>query len=175
MTIPTERRADRFGVVALAASGTLAAHQLGYLSDTETAAMHSYLAVVGPVVLLIAFVAGWVAAVRILRRDGGRAPTLGRLTAAQLGLYAAMEIVERLLGDGIGSLWSVPVVCGLIAQPLVAWAALRILRISAAVLEALTPRLQGAARILRRRPLATVFDILPPRRGGILLRGPPVG
>lgn len=170
----TDRRADRFGVVALAASGTLAGHQLGYLTDAESRAAHGYLAVVGPVVVLLGFVAAWIAAVRILRRDAGVAPTFFRLGVAQVGLYGAMEILERIGGDGYGALWSVPVLLGLLAQPVVAWVALRVLRISARVIDALaSARPPSTTRRPLRRPVDVAHRVARLRPAAIHPRGPP--
>lgn len=166
---------DGFGLAALAASGTLAAHQMAYLVDAEARNAHAYFVVVGPVVLLAAFAATWLAAIRIIRRDVGRLPSVGALTAYQVGLYVAIEIGERIVGgEALGSLTSTPVVLGLAAQPVVAWAALRLLRVGARLIIALV-----APPVSCDRPSSLSWTVSPRTvlqsfpHATIRLRGPP--
>lgn len=174
---PTRQRIDGFGLAALAASGTLLAHQLGYLTDAEARNAHTYFAVVGPIVLVAAFVAMWSAAIRTVRRDAGRLPSVGALTAYQVGLYTVIEVGERIIGgEALGSLTSTPAILGLAAQPVVAWAALRFLRVGTRFLLALV---KPSVRPERANPApwtvapCVVVSSFP--RASIRLRGPPVG
>ena len=121
----TDRRADVFGVVALAAAGMLVGHQLGYLADSDARAGHVHLGLIGPVVIVAAIAAAWFAAVRVVRADPGRPPRWWTLSAVQVALYAVLEVGERVILDAdVGSLASLPVALGLLAQPIVAWVAL---------------------------------------------------
>jgi hypothetical protein len=131
------RRADPFGVAALAAAGAMTAHEIGYLAETgESVVSHEYFGVLGPIVILTVCIAAWFGAVRVLRRDPGRAPSLALLAGVQVGLFAAMEIGERISTGSTSSLLSSPVLLGLALQPLVAWAALRLLSASRRIIEA---------------------------------------
>lgn len=166
---------DTFGLSALVAAGTLAAHQVGYLADPAARSMHRYLGLVGPAVLLIAFVGAWAAAIRLLRHDGGRAPSFGVVSTLQVALYLVMEVAERVAGESFASMWSAPFVLGMVVQPLVAFAALGLLRVSGRVLKMLA----GPTR--RPLPDQTTFRIEAPRtfalvtpRSAIRLRGPPL-
>lgn len=174
---PVGQPIDPFGLAALAASGTLTAHQLAYLADAEARNAHTYLAIVGPVVLLAAFAATWWAAIRIVRCDAGRLPSVRSLTACQISLYVTIEIGERMLGgEALGSLTSAPVVLGLGAQPIVAWAALQFLRVGARLLTALVAPSEPCARppsVSWTAPPCVVLQSFP--RAAIRLRGPPVG
>lgn len=175
--MPLRQRIDGFGLAALAASGTLTAHQFAYLADAEARNAHTYFAIVGPVVLLAAFAATWSAAIRIVRRDAGRLPSVGALTAYQVGLYVAIEIGERMLGgEALGSLTSMPVLLGLAAQPAVAWAALRLLGVGARLLVALVAPpvpCERAPSVSWTVPSRLVLQTLP--RATVRLRGPPAG
>jgi hypothetical protein len=131
------RRADPFGVAALAAAGTMTAHEIGYLGETgESVVSHEYFGVLGPIVILALCAAAWFGALSVLRRDTGRAPSLALLAGVQVGLFAAMEIGERISIGSTSSLLSTPVLLGLVLQPLVAWAALRLLSASRRIIEA---------------------------------------
>jgi len=172
----SERRADPFGIVALAAAGTMAAHELGYLADRDPAdGAHAYFGMLGPVVLLALCVAGWFSAVRIVRRDAGRAPSLMLLAGLQLGGYLTMEIGERLFTDSAPALISPPVLIGLMLQPAIAWLALRLLSAGRRIIEALfvgtAPPLAPAAPLLPTPVVAIVGAVLPVR---LRVRGPPV-
>ncbi|MFT4773731.1 MAG: hypothetical protein ACI9ME_001033 [Ilumatobacter sp.] len=131
------RRADPFGVAALAAAGAMTAHEIGYLAETgESIVSHEYFGVLGPVVVIALCVAAWFGAVRVLRRDTGCAPSFALLAGVQVGLFAAMEIGERISTGSTSSLLSSPVLLGLALQPLVAWAALRLLSAGRRIIEA---------------------------------------
>lgn len=170
-------RADPFGLAALTASGTMVAHQVGYLADADARAAHTYVAYLGPATLFAAFVAAWVAAMRILRADRRAMPSVVTLASLQLTLYALLEVGERLvLAEAVGSFASVPVVLGAVAQPVVAALAIGALRIGGTVLRAIArPRL--AVRAERSHswwPPAAVVVAGDTWRG-IQLRGPPLG
>lgn len=127
---------DRFGLGALVASGTLAAHEVAYLTGDGGSISHGYLGLVGPMVVLAACVAAWSAALRILRHDPGRRPRLTRLAGAQFVLFIVVEFGERLVSDSLASFVSTPVVIGIVVQPLVAWIALALLRVGRRLVEA---------------------------------------
>ena len=56
------RRADPFGVAALAAAGAMTAHEIGYLGETgESVVSHEYFGVLGPIVILALCAAAWFA------------------------------------------------------------------------------------------------------------------
>lgn len=126
---------DRFGLAALAAAGALGAHQLGYLVGDGGSVSHGYLGVVGPLVLLAASIAAWVAGVRILRHDPGRAPAFSTLAGVQIAVFLAMEVGERLSTGSLASLLSSPVLLGLFLQPVVAFVALRLLDVGRELVE----------------------------------------
>jgi hypothetical protein len=131
------RRADPFGVAALAAAGAMSAHEIGYLAETgESVVSHEYFGVLGPVVILALCAAAWFGAVRVLRRDTGCAPPFALLAGVQVGLFTAMEIGERISTGSTSSLLSSPVLLGLALQPLVAWTALRLLSAGRRIIEA---------------------------------------
>ena len=112
-------------------------HGIGYLAETgESIVSHEYFDVLGPAIVIALCVAAWFGTVRVLRRDTGRAPSLALLAGVQVGLFAAMEIGERISTGSTSSLLSTPVLFGLALQPLVAWAALRLLSASRRVIEA---------------------------------------
>jgi|TARA_B110000483_G_scaffold145340_1_gene173452 hypothetical protein len=115
----------------------MTAHEIGYLAETgESIVSHEYFDVLGPAIVIALCVAAWFGTVRVLRRDTGRAPSLALLAGVQVGLFAAMEIGERISTGSTSSLLSTPVLFGLALQPLVAWAALRLLSASRRVIEA---------------------------------------
>lgn len=172
----SERRADSFGVIALAAAGTMTAHELGYLTDAGADdGTHMYFGVLGPIVVLAVCLAGWFAAVRIVRRDVGRAPSFALLAGLQIGAYVVMEVAEQVTSGVTSGPISVPVFLGLALQPVVAWAALQILDAGHRVIRAL---FADDVPTLRNRPVdfVTVIDSvvgtqLPSR---LRVRGPPV-
>ncbi len=115
----------------------MAAHELGYLAaGGSPGPSHSYVAVVAPLVVVAVCVAGWSAAVRLLRRDAGRAPSFGTLTSIQLGLFLLIEVGERVASGSLDTIGSAPVAVGLVLQPIVAAAALDLLRVGRCVVEA---------------------------------------
>ena len=131
------RRADPFGVAALAAAGAMTAHEIGYLAETgESVVSHEYFGVLGPIVILALCAAAWFGALSVLRRDTGRTPSFALLAGVQVGLFAAMEIGERISIGSTSSLLSSPVLLGLALQPLVAWTALRLLSAGRRIIEA---------------------------------------
>lgn len=171
------RRADPFGVAALAAAGAMTAHEIGYLGETgESVVSHEYFGVLGPVVVITLCVAAWFGAVRVLRRDIGRAPSLALLAGVQVGLFAAMEIGERISTGSTSSLLSTPVVFGLALQPLVAWAALRLLSASRRIIEAFfiaeAPTISPAVLQLPHWRIDVLVDTALGAR--LRVRGPPM-
>ena len=136
-SMSSARRADPFGVAALAAAGAMTAHEIGYLAETgESVVSHEYFGVLGPIVVIALCAAAWFGALSVLRRDTGRAPSFALLAGVQVGLFAAMEIGERISIGSTSSLLSSPVLLGLALQPLVAWAALRLLSAGRRIIEA---------------------------------------
>jgi len=177
-----ERRgADPAGLAALAGAGTIAAHELGYLigpitgSDTSLVS-HAHLAVLGPIALIALCVAGWSAALRVLRAGGGTPPAWHRLTLLQVCAYLALEVGERVVARDLGSLVSAPVVLGLALQPLIAWFAIRLLAAGAEALVrvfgASSPRPVAAALTVVAAPTAPLRSVWAP--GRFRLRGPPM-
>jgi|TARA_R110002110_G_scaffold92168_3_gene240057 hypothetical protein len=171
------RRADPLGVLALAAAGAMTAHEIGYLGETgESAVSHEYFGVLGPIVILALCSAAWFGAIRILQRDTGRAPSLALLAGVQVGLFAAMEIGERLSTGSTSSLLSTPVVLGLTLQPFVAWAALRLLSASRRLIEAFlvpeAPEFSPAALQLPHWRVDVLVETVLGAR--LRVRGPPM-
>jgi len=182
MKAASERRgADPAGLAALAGAGTIAAHELGYpvgplLGSDASLVSHAHFAVLGPIALIALCIAGWSAAIRVLRAGGGTPPAWHRLALLQVGAYLALEVGERVVAGDLGSLVSAPVVLGLALQPAIAWLAIRLLVAGADVLV----RVFGASSP-RRAPavLAVVAAPAAPRRsvwapGRFRLRGPPM-
>lgn len=135
MARAARRDADVVGVGALAAAGALVGHQIGYAFDADARAGHGHLSVVGPMVVGIAFVAAWAAAVRVVRSDPGRAPSWRRLAALQTAAFLVLEVGERVVLDAdVGSLLSLPVLIGLVVQPFVALAALELVGVAGALI-----------------------------------------
>lgn len=169
-------RLDPFGLSALVAAGTLAAHQVGYLTDADARTAHTYLSVIGPLALLIGFIAAWAAALRILRHAPGRAPAWSTLTAFQVVLFAAMEVAEWLAVDSFGTLWSTPVIVGLLAQPVVAFAALRLLTVGGRIVSSYSGPLALFARDTDHVDVLEPASVILIERSALLrLRGPPAG
>ena len=171
------RRTDPFGVAALAAAGAMTAHEIGYLAETgESVVSHEYFGVLGPIVILTVCIAAWFGAVRVLRRDPGRAPSLALLAGVQVGLFAAMEIGERISTGSTSSLLSSPVLLGLALQPLVAWAALRLLSASRRIIEAFfvpeAPDFSPAALQLPHWRVDVLVDAM--LGAQLRVRGPPM-
>ena len=109
-------------------------HEIGYLVDPDAASGHGYLAIVAPLAIAGAVLALWVSALSVLRRMSGGAPSVAALTAAQSGLYVGFEVGERVIGSTDSPLFSLPVAFGLLAQPAVAWIAVRALRFGIAAI-----------------------------------------
>lgn len=176
-TMSSMRRVDPFGVAALAAAGTLAGHELGYLAESgDGGVSHAYLGALGPIIVLALCTAAWIGAVRVLRRDSGRPPSFAMLAGVQIGVFAAMEVGERVTTGSASSLLSVPVILGLVVQPLVAWAALRLLATGRRIIEALfvrdAPSLTAATFPLQRWTVETPITAIVGNR--LRVRGPPV-
>lgn len=174
-SIPVPRRADSFGLMALVGAGTLGAHELGYLADPDGSVSHAYLDVLGPILVLLACVAAWSAAVRVLRGDPGRLPSVRILTAVQVTAYLVLEVGERLVDGSLSSLASTPVVLGLLAQPLVAALAVGLLRLGRHVVRSM--RRTGRRALAPRRirvPAPTASYVSTPALRRLRLRGPPV-
>lgn len=127
---------DPFAVAALVGAGTLVGHELGYLADTSAGSGHGYFTLIAPLALVGVVIAAWASAVSIMRKGTGRVPSVGSLAAAQTILYAAFEVGERTIGAAESPLFSLPVLLGLAAQPLVAWLAVSVLRLTADALAA---------------------------------------
>ncbi len=164
-TVNHGRGVDRFGLAALAGAGTLVAHQVGYLADGADTVSHAYFGALGPIVAFTACAAAWVSALRVLRGDPGRLPSLVALAGLQAVMFAVLEVGERVTSGSLASLPSAPVIAGLICQPLVAWAALRVLGLGRSVLE--------RWRRARSRLAASSFlDVLAP--AGVVVSSPAV-
>lgn len=126
---------DPFGLAALAGAGTLGAHELGYLAGSDDGSVsHAHFAVLGPLALFAVCAAGWFAAVRVLRDGGGHPPSMRSLVGLQTALYLVIEVGERVAVGDLESLASAPVALGLILQPVIAWAAIQLLRLGSALL-----------------------------------------
>ena len=127
---------DPFAIAALAGAGSLVGHEIGYLADPAAASGHDYLAVLAPFAIAGAVLAIWVSALSVLRRIPGRAPNVAALATTQSALYLTFEVGERLVGSTDSPLLSLPVALGLLAQPVVAWLAIRALRLGVAAIGA---------------------------------------
>jgi hypothetical protein len=182
--VRSDRSGDPFGLVALAGAGMMLAHQVGYMTDSTRGAGHEHFGILGPIAVLGTLVALWSAAVSVVHRaltrhTGPRMTTNGpsffQLTVFQSILYAAMEAAERLVGDAPGTLWSLPVVVGLAAQPLVAYFALVVLRAGERALLFILDRIQPTAHtdplVLHCTPTDAVDAVS--SVGDVLSRGPP--
>jgi hypothetical protein len=172
----SERRADPFGVVALAAAGTMTAHELGYLTDAGAAdGAHTYFGVLGPIVVLALCIAAWFAAMRIVRRDVGRAPSFALLAGLQVGAYVVMEVAEQVTSGVAPEPISIPVLLGLALQPVAAWVALQTLDAGHRIIRALfvddVPTLPSRP-VVFATPVASVVGTKLPSR--LRVRGPPV-
>jgi len=132
---PTAER-DPFAVAALVGAGTLVGHEVGYLADASAGNGHEYFALIAPLAIVGVVIAVWASAVSVLRRGTARAPGVASLALAQSVLYVGFEVGERTIGTTDSPILSLPVLLGLLAQPLVAWLAVSALRLSAAVVAA---------------------------------------
>ena len=108
--------------------------EIGYLADPGAASGHGYVVVVAPFAIAGAVLAVWASALSVLRRIPGRAPNVATLATTQSALYLTFEVGERLIGSTDSPLFSLPVALGLLAQPLVAWFAVRALRLGIAAI-----------------------------------------
>lgn len=176
MDRPPRRHIDPFGLGALVASGTLAAHEIGYFIGGSGSVSHAYFGIVGPLVVLMGCVAAWLAAVRILRHDSGRLPSVASLAGMQVLVFVGMEVAERVASDSLASLLSAPVVIGLVLQPLVALVAKQLLTAGRRFVESFARPVRSARSVRRLvdspRPVAVPVESLWFVR--LRLRGPPV-
>lgn len=124
---------DPFAVAALVGAGAIVGHELGYLADTNPATGHDYLSLIAPLALVGVAIAVWASAVSVVRRGVGRLPGVAALAGAQSLLYMGFEVGERTVGSAESPLFSLPVVLGLAAQPLVAWLAIAALGVATAI------------------------------------------
>ena len=171
-------RRQRVPLVVVALAGAILGHFIGYAFVGHVAGpLHDYLGPVSMAVLPVAAVAlfwfGW----QLVREDGVDIVALqGRLTGLMAATYLGMEVVERAAGGhGFHSSEIVPVLAGLAAQPLVAWALVFLASLIGGVIEAfgandqIGPR-RGALVLIPAR----VPDVRSRRaRGGRTSRGPP--
>ncbi|WP_420451825.1 hypothetical protein [Ilumatobacter sp.] len=165
---------DRAGVGALAASGVLVAHEVGYLVGDGASVSHAYLGVVGPLVVLATCAAAWCAAVRVLRHDPRRLPSLSTLALLQMSAFVSMEAGERLVAGSVDPSVSGPVVAGLLLQPLVAAIALQLLRVGRSLVEAWRDGRHRIAGSVLPPALAPVSVLVRGQGSGEpRLRGPP--
>lgn len=175
MDRPDQRRIDPFGLSALVASGTLSAHEIGYFVGGSGSVSHAYFGIVGPLVVLMGCVAAWLAAVRILRHDAGRLPSIGVLAGLQTVIFLGMEVAERFASDSLASLVSTPVLIGLLLQPLVAALAKQLLAVGRRLVEVFRPASPTrSARLLINSPRPIVLVLSSLWFVCLRLRGPPV-
>jgi hypothetical protein len=126
------RTRTALAVAGVAAVGVLGGHELGYLvgaADGTVTTPHAHLdALLGAAPVAAAWLL-LAAALTDPRRGWTRELTVTRLVTAQAGLYAALEIGERLAhGVPLAELASVAVVSGLVAQVVVAGVAILLAR-----------------------------------------------
>lgn len=139
---------DPFAIAALVVAGALSGHEFGYLVGSGSGTGHGYFGLVTPLAIAGVVAGMWMSAVSIMRRTGDRAPSVTSLAAAQSALYLGFEIGERTLGSADTEFFSLPVALGLLAQPPVAWLAVRMLRVASSVVR----RLLGTAAAAPKPP-----------------------
>lgn len=127
---------DPFALAALVSAGALVGHELGYLAAGASGGGHGYFAVAGPIAIASVVAAVWASAVSVMRRGAAKAPSVAALSLAQSILYVCFEVGERAVSSVDTPLLSLSVLAGLVAQPLVAWLAVRALRLATTVLAA---------------------------------------
>jgi hypothetical protein len=175
-----ERR--QVATLLLAFASALVAHWLGYAVAQGPAALHEYLAPtmtlavpVGLVTMLVLVVRG----ARALDWDGDPL-IVRRLIALQLGVYAALEIYERVVGGtSIVDLLTEPaVLAGLVAQPVVALVVVGCLRAGQTVIRRVLERfragLVGPQPVRCLMSASTGIVVVPSFRSPLSRRGPPL-
>lgn len=169
--MPSLKRCEDLALVLpLAGAGAIVGHGLGYGAVTPVG--HGYVAVVGPLLTVLAGAALAVGAVRSLRSRDLRL-SAGVLAVAQVIVYALLETTEHTVGVlDLGDLLSPEVLLGLVAQLPVAWLLFRLFRLAEVVV----------ARLARRRSCSPATPLLSSpgasvRPAGRLLArpGPPRG
>lgn len=176
----------RVSLWLLASAGVLVGHVIGYavahpddVDRSVALAGHAYMGPVGTILIPLGLLAVLGIAIRTVRR--GRAtdvPTLRHLATAQVALFLVQEVLERAAGPVAPStvftergVWF-----GVVAQVLVAWVALRLVRFSVAVVRAVASGPKVATSAAPSLPYGTPaqrvrvesFATFLPRR-----RGPP--
>lgn len=161
------------GLGALTIAGALLGHEVGYLTDPATRG-HGYLDIATPLALIAIVATVWRIAINIVSAADEKLPSFAVLAGSQTGLYLAFEIGERLVGDTGSSLASVPVLAGLVAQPLVAWVALRILDIGQEILAAVVARTVPTAMTFTAAFSFAIASLVAAAPIGVVAaRGPP--
>jgi hypothetical protein len=132
------RSRPALAVLGVAAIGTLAGHELGYLLggvvDATLETSHAHLSAFLGVAPLAAAWALLAAALTDPRRGWTRQLTARRLASSQAVLYGALEVGERaLVGAPMAELGSASVVLGLLAQGWLAAAAVLLVRLAQSV------------------------------------------
>lgn len=167
-------RPDPAAVAALAGAGALIGHEVGYLAAADAGVGHGHIAWMVPVALGVAIVGFWASALSVLRRLPTPAPSVASLALVQSAIYLVLEVGERLVGFGGTSLFSVPVFLGLAAQPLVAWAAVRLLRLGNRIVAQLVETPPSPLLPVRSEWRAfTSPRLVPVRVATVPARGPP--
>ena len=159
--------------------GVVCTHLLAYVlphAEPGTGVTHHHLAPLALVTVLLALGALGAVAVRAARGNAVEL-RLGVLAAAQAALYAAVEVPETLLGGGslLEAVTAPTLRSGLLVQLVVAWALVRVVRVTVAVGQ----RLSRQPRALPLAP-APVWHCSAPRQIGrrhhltpATRRGPP--
>lgn len=158
---------DPYAIAALAGAGTLVGHELGYLAEAGARSGHDYFALVAPLAIVGVVVAMWASAVSVLRRGALRAPSVAALASAQALLYLGFEIGERTVGATESPLFSLPVILGLLAQPLVAWLAVHALKLTSALVAGFVNATPSTISRARNREIG--FSASPPT---LIIGGP---
>lgn len=169
----------------LAIGGVFLGHILGYAvahpdhADRALALSgHAYFGPAAAVVVPVGALALLVTAIRTVRRLG-EAPTVGELAAVQCGLFMVQEFVERIPGTGnpLDAIAEPGVWAGMLAQVLVAWTAVRLVRATARVVAAVARGARPVSSAQPRLVVPPLAPIVPCRAVALRLpsrRGPPV-
>ncbi|GEM_PF-6650038 len=166
-------------VALVAVAGALVGHVVGYgVVARQVGSVHHYLSPAAMVSLPLAagallaiawrFSQVFVVDIRAERRT---------LTAAMVAVYACLEVGERIaVGHSPELSEAIPVIAGLVAQPLIAWLLIAAAGTAGRVLEAWTVR--PALTMAQRGPLAVPIpvrvEVRPPTIRRPTSRGPPV-